>query len=64
MATDTRIVSRYYKLTQMNTRTILRNKAAAETAEHLARLVRCSKQQRLLLNAAQRARARATGEKQ
>lgn len=57
-------MSRYYKLTQMNTRTILRNKAAAETAEHLARLVRCHKQQRLLLNAAQRARARAAGEKQ
>lgn len=54
----------YYKLTHMITRTTIRNRAAAETAEHLARLVRCHKQQRLLLNAAQRARARATGEKQ
>ena len=43
----------------MQNPTTLRHKAAADTAEHLAKLVRCSTAQRRLLNAAQRARHRA-----
>lgn len=46
----------------MKLRTTL-NYKAAETAEHLARLVKCPQTQKRLINAAQRARSRATGEK-
>lgn len=55
-------ITKYHNLTQMNRRTTLHTKAA-ETAEHLARLVRCQATQQRLKTTAQRARQRAQTER-